>query len=237
MFATEASSILRSKLNKISAGPANLHTFANLPEMRNAFFPGGNGLYDGATSDVEVPIPTMIVGSNFGCRSGFVDELGELLVQDERGNRTWSPMLTTLTAARIDPRTCFFTNAFPFLHEGDSNVTNGLLRAWLKDEGLMNKCMDFMRETIGLMRPREIITLGLESAAFFSSIFPKELGIWSGLSIRSLDAKPFAKVQVNDSVLKCAALTHPCKPNAWQRQAPYQHRVGEAKLLQDMRGG
>ena len=114
-------------------------------------------------SQLEAPILSAL---NFGCLSGFIDAQGRLLVADERGNATWKPLLFSLHAAGIKADECFFTNAWPFLHEGESNL--GPIGDWLEDEELMTACVGFFEYTFKIMRPRLIIGLGIGPAALLS---------------------------------------------------------------------
>jgi len=79
--------------------------------MTHAFFPGGNGLYEGVHT-TRFPIGgTLILGSNFGCLNKFIDAQGRLLVLDERGNPTSTQLLQILRASEIKADECFFTKA------------------------------------------------------------------------------------------------------------------------------
>jgi hypothetical protein len=92
---------LRAKLKVLDIGNRKLQSFEGLPVMTHAFFPGGNGLYKGVQA-TRFPIgETLILGSNFGCLSGFIDAQGRLLVADERGNATWKSLLHSLHTAGI----------------------------------------------------------------------------------------------------------------------------------------
>jgi hypothetical protein len=109
---------LRTILAKLDIPDGDIRSFTGLPVMTHAFFPGGNGLYEGSQAN-SFPIQgTLILGSNFGCFNKFVDPRGQLLILDERRNNTWRPLLKRLHGAGIKAEECFFTNAWPFLHEG-----------------------------------------------------------------------------------------------------------------------
>jgi hypothetical protein len=201
--------------------------------MTHAFFPGGNGLYEGIQA-TRFPIGgTLILGSNFGCFSKFVDPQGQLVYLDERRNATWRPLLHRLQASGIKADECFFTNAWPFLHEGEGNL--GPVGDWLRSQALMTSCVGFFEYTYIMMRPRLIMALGKGPAAFLSYVWPKELSPWRGYTLQKLDELPMASVCFQSQVAICTVITHPSMPNAWRRQPPYRYSTGEIQLLTEAR--
>lgn len=224
---------LRESLAGLKTEGPQLRAFSGLPVMTHAFFPGGNGLYQGIHA-TRFPIGgTLILGSNFGCSSGFINEKGQLLVLDERGNRTWRQLLDRLYASEIKVDECFFTNAWPFLHCGDGNL--GPVGDWLQDEMLMASCVQFFKDTFTIMQPRLIVALGTGPAAFLSHVWPETLSQWRGYTLQHLDDLPMAIVHFQGRAAVCVAITHPSMPNAWRRRPPYQHRSGEVQLLTEAR--
>jgi hypothetical protein len=218
---------LRGSLDNLDIAGRRLRSFEELPRMTHGFFPGGNGLYEGVDA-TRFPIGgTLVLGSNFGCVSGFIDERGGLKVLDERDNPTWKPLLRLLEASGIKEDECFFTNAWPFLHEGKSNL--GPVGDWLQDQDLMTSCVGFFKYTFTLMNPRLIVALGKGPAAFLSHVWPNDLRSWRGYSIPAMDDLPMAFVQ--EQTVMCVAITHPSMPNARHRKAPYKNRDGETLLL------
>jgi hypothetical protein len=105
---------LREELARLDVADPRLVSFNGLPVMTHAFFPGGNGVYEGVDA-VRRPVEgPLVLGSNFGCHSGFIDAQRQLLVLDERRNSAWA-------------------------HQGDSNMGRNDLRLAQKpaaDEGL-----------------------------------------------------------------------------------------------------
>jgi len=224
---------LRTKLMVLDIGKQKLRSFKGLPVMTHAFFPGGNGLYKGVHA-TRFPIGgTLILGSNFGCLRGFIDAQGQLLITDERKNATWTPLLYALQAAEIKADECFFTNAWPFLHEGESNL--GPIGDWLQDQILMAACVGFFEYTFKIMQPRLIIGLGIGPAALLSRVWPKDLVSWRRYALDGLDDLPMATVHLEGQRAVCVAITHPSMPNAWRRRPPYQNRTGEVQLLTEAR--
>ena len=226
---------LRANLPSSKASESKLRSFVNLPIMTHGFFPGGNGLYEGNDSKLRIPGGTLVLGSNFGCIGEFIDGEGKLVVQDERGNRTWRPLLELLRDSGVVINECFFTNAWPFLHDGEGNLPKGLTKSWLSDRDLMASCLDFFRLTFTSMKPTLVIALGAGPAAFLSYIWPGQLSPWRGQSLSCLDDLPKAQVGLRDHQAVCVAVSHPSMPNAWRRRPPYQHRTGEIQLVREAR--
>jgi hypothetical protein len=117
---------LRNILAKLDIPDGDLRSFTGLPVMTHAFFPGGNGLYEGIQASSFPIRGILVLGSNFGCFNKFVDPQGQLVIRDERGNSTWRPLLKRLYGAGVKADECFFTNAWPFLHAGNSNLSRAI---------------------------------------------------------------------------------------------------------------
>jgi hypothetical protein len=226
---------LREELSSLRTDRPELVSFSGLPVMDYGFFPGGNGLYNGSSSSSRSPGGTLLLGSNFGCKSEFVDNARNLITQDERSNKTWDPLLKRLRRAGIDSNECFFANAWPFLHLGEGNLPRELTKSWLKDQVLMTSCLQFFRLTLEKIRPRLIIALGTGPAAFLSHIWPSALQQWGERSLGCLDDLPKARVSYEDYSAICVAIAHPSMPNAFQRRPPYQGIEGEILLLNEGR--
>lgn len=220
---------LREALSKINFTGAGRRSFTGLPAMTHGFFPGGNGLFQGIDAVTFPAGGTLVLGSNFGRTSGFINREGRLLVQDERSNRTWKPLLHRFSKSGVSPDECFFSNAWPFLHEGASNL--GPVQKWLQDLTLMESCVEFFNFTLARLHPTLIVALGTGPASFLSFVWPEAVEVWQGYSIPCLDELPMAKVRTENQDAVCVAITHPSMPNAWRRRPPYKHREGEIRLL------
>jgi hypothetical protein len=165
--------------------------------------------------------------------NSFVDAQRRLLVLDERGNRTWKPLLHSLHASGIKADECFFTNAWPFLHDGEGNL--GPVGDWLQNRVLVASCVRFFEYTCTTMQPRVIVGLGTGPAAFLSHVWPKDLSSWRGYTLQDLDELPMATVRLQGQTVVCVAITHPSMPNAWRRRSPYRGFGGEVQLLSEAR--
>jgi len=145
------------------------------PPMDYGFFPGGNGLFLGERATKFPCGGTLILGLNFGCCGGFIDErTGELWTTDERSGATWKGLRHILPKSGIDLDECFFTNAWPFLHKGNNNKARP--EKWLNDSELTLACGGFFMATFCRMRPRLIVTLGWGAAEFLRRLSPENFG-------------------------------------------------------------
>ena len=129
---------LRIKLDALDLKGNKIVPFKGLPVMEKAFFPGGNGLFLGSKASVSRK-GTLFLGSNFGCVTDFVRENGNLVRTDETlTSNTWKGLYRMVQPeTKIKFNECFYTNAWPFLHESKSNETKGLISYWLNDRFLM----------------------------------------------------------------------------------------------------
>ena len=245
---------LRNKLDSTDFKGERVCTIKSLVIKGNAvmdyaFFPGGNGLYRGIRA-AKFPIGgTLILGSNFGSKEGFVDDFGNLLIMDERCGSTWVGMLERLRRSGIEPDECFFTNAWPFLHIASADKSpiskespqpnkkssnlDAPIKTWLADTVLMPKCEEFFKDTFREIRPRLIVALGLGPAAFLARIWQPELGPWGGFSWKDIDSLESGMAWVETETHKsvCVAVTHPSMANSKHRYAPYNTCGGEIDLM------
>lgn len=219
---------LRKQLRNLALD-SSLRSFTSLPQMDFGFFPGGNGLYEGRTADTFPVGGTIVLGSDFGCYDGFVNGNKRLRTHDERGGRTWRPLLERLCRAGFKQEECFFTNAWPVLHLGQTN--RAPVAKFLKSEPLMASCLHFFKQTVRAIRPTTIVALGTGPAAFLARWAPRELGCWAARSFKAIDKSPLARVRVGESTITCVAITHPCMRNARSRERQYRGANGEVRLL------
>jgi hypothetical protein len=225
--------------------------------MDRAFFPGGHGLYKGGNA--EFPIgETLVLGSNFGCVSNFVDSCGNLRCNDETDKSpTWINLIVWLRRARIPLQGCFFSNVFPVLHEeeigknGEEKKNNKLdeklAGRWLRDKDLVKSFQDFYRFTMAKLRPRLVIALGSTHAARFLN----GRGTWPGdqeerweeprqhrtdfpkVTGKSLSRSPILKISHEDlsPVPVCIAIPHPSDKRNLEIIDHYQGEDGIVRLL------
>jgi hypothetical protein len=223
---------LRSELDSLDLSGKKVIPFKGLSLMERAFFPGGNGLFLGNRGGIPAG-GTLVLGSNFGCEADYLDANGSLRRQDgTQSSSTWKGLFRVLTPRTgIELNQCFFTNAWPFLHEGTSNETKGLISAWLADDALMKKCLNFFERTLLMMRPKLVIALGTGASAFLSCLWPDKMSAWRGNSVASMDALPIAEAEFSNRCLVCTAITHPSHSNSWRRTPPLHGLQGEIDLL------
>jgi hypothetical protein len=217
-------------LNRLALSSLGLRSFEGLGERDYGFFPGGNGLVDGRQAITFPWSGTLILGSNFGSTT-MLGIQNEWKTQDERSGATWSRLRKRLKEAGIGERNCFFTNAWPFLHIGGSNVSR-MIGHWLSNERLTSECVGFFKETLAEMSPRLIIALGMGPAAFLSWVWPECLMAWRQRSWELIDqSPPIVNVGHHDHPIVCAVITHPSMPNSRYRRGEYSNVQGEVELL------
>jgi hypothetical protein len=201
--------------------------------MRYGFFPGGNGLFrgDGAT---KFPLRgTLILGLNFGSCGGFIDErTGDLWTTDERSGDTWKGLRHILPKSEIDLETCFFTNAWPFLHKGDNNQASP--DKWLnkKNTELTQSCGEFFKSTFRLMRPRLVVALGWGAAEFLRRVSPKHFGTGKLGSFGDDWALRTGKTVYEQESVRavCFAVKHPARGGSKRR--PVQNTEEELREIE-----
>lgn len=213
------------------------------------FFPGGDGLWKNQGSSVPVsesPKTIMVVGSTFGCTRYF-EQLRKKgpLAEEARGKDTWGNLPPPIKR-RME--TCFFTNAYPGLLRGDSNVDVELLPAEL-DSVYMAESQAFFAKQVECIKPRLILLLGKLPLFVFGAARLRELGWWKLLnrksgcleSFRALDesGKSFIRDGVRiqpEHPCGVAVLLHPCKRNMnlSKRSLAYAGPDPESEFLEDV---
>ena len=228
----EIANELRESLAQLSTGHTNLVSMAGKPLMQRAFFPGGNGLFEGEDASYFPYGRTLILGSNFGGQDKFCDTSNNLVCPGDETflntNASWRNLKKRFTVEQL--RDCFFTNAWPFLHRGASNVS--VIHPWLRDQTVMQSCIAYFLLTFTKIKPTLLIALGTGPAAFLSHVWPEYLGLWRGHKWKYINQLPLAEFTVDHQPVVCIATSHPCRPtNANFRAESYYGQAGEAKLL------
>ena len=163
----------RRRLEEFGAYPSGVVPVpAYLPGT--AFFAASAGLYRRAGSHLLPPFPFggwMFVGHNLDAEGPFRRRLesGHSHGDPARPMRTWQNLYKLLAKAGVDPRECFFTNAYVGLKEGDDPTGrfpgsgDAAFRQW---------CAEFLMDQLAVMRPRVVATLGVDAARFLASVIP-----------------------------------------------------------------
>ena len=229
---------LYRELAHVHPGSSNLVRLLGQPAMTHAFFPGGNGLFDGEEAAFFPTGGILVLGSNFGAQEKFATPEGRLLYppNETRTAGTWAGLRQRFSPTQL--AWTFFTNAWPFLHRhdgrGNKKPSNlGTPQKWLADPELLASCLGFFHFTLSLVRPRLIVALGIAPAAFLSHVFPADLEPWRACKLAALDHMPLAAAEHAGERLLAVAITHPSQAaaNARLRKPPYQGQAGEALLL------
>lgn len=197
-----------------------------------AFFAASAGLFRPTGSSELPPFPFggwMFVGHNLDAEEPFLRrlQLGQAHGDAERPMQTWRNLYRLLAVARIDPRECFFTNAYVGLKAG-ANPTGKFAGA--RAPTFRRWCEQFLLDQITLMQPRAIATLGIDAARFAATLFD-EVRDWD--TPRLSIAGP-RRVNVNGLGIGIVALAHPSGYHASLRGRRFDGRRGieaEAALL------
>jgi hypothetical protein len=181
--------------------------------LGTSFFPGGSGLWcedgDGAP---RLPIGgVMVLGHDYHNVAGY--EWSRRNVAENLRSPTWRHLLNLLARVPIDPASCFFTNIYMGLREGDG--TTGRFPG-AGDADFKQRCRSFLIEQIRAQRPRLILALGSWVPEFLAPLSP-DLAAWSRIqSLKTLDAAGLpliAGVKFNgvaDHECSVVSLVHPC---------------------------
>ena len=197
-----------------------------------AFFAASAGLYRRAGSHRLPPFPFggwMFVGHNLDAEGPFRLRLesGHSHGDPARPMRTWQNLYKLLATAGVDPRECFFTNAYVGLKEGDDPTGrfpgsgDAAFRQW---------CAEFLMEQVAVMRSRVVATLGVDAARFLSSLFP---GLQDWDRPRLPPSQPRIAV-VQNHQFGVVALVHPSAHHVSLHRRSYDEATGleaEAALL------
>jgi len=205
-----------------------------------AFFPGGAGLFGAAPGKPLPPMPDggiLVVGYNFDSEAGFARSLARSA--ENVNGPTWRPLLAVLARANMDPRACFFTNAYMGLKAG--RVATGEFPG-ARDADFVQRCRAFMLEQLRVTQPRLILTLGTHVPAFLAPLSPALNPTWSHVtSLLQLDTQnaalvPHARFHTVTHDVTVAALTHPSRRHINVTRRLYKGHQGddaEAQLLHD----
>ncbi|WP_243322280.1 uracil-DNA glycosylase family protein [Geothrix sp. SG200] len=126
-----------------------------------AVFPGGSGLWRGPGFHGALPenfpdSPIMIIGHNFDSETGYKNSKirgGEL----QAPHTFWGVLLAYLKSAELSPFDCFFTNVLMGLKPG--SATGPMPSSKIFE----SQCLQFLVKQIQTVRPRFIITLGVDA--------------------------------------------------------------------------
>ena len=178
----------------------------------------------------------MVLGHNFdseeGYRESFVNQGEDLNCQ------TWRYLLELLHCAGIQPKDCFFTNAYMGLIVGDSNTGKF---PGADDLGFVQRCQSFLAEQITVQKPRVILALGIHVPKFIAPLSP-HLAAWKRCkTFKQLDASGFPLINSvhfngsSEQPVAVVALTHPCLRKVNVRLRRYRGLTGEDAELAMLR--
>ena len=174
----------------------------------------------------------MVLGNNFQCSENYPSLLlaGE---EDRQKDATWRNLLKLLKEARIDPSTCFFTNAYMGLVEG-SDPTRTV--PGMSDPAFLQRCRSFLLHQLAVIQPRVILALGTKVPSFIAPLSPQtahwsQAKTWAQIDARDGAFVPRAIFPGMPHPVSIVCLLHPSfrGPNL-HRRAFRTHRGGDAEM-------
>ena len=204
---------LRRRLRTIRA-PAGLRCKSfndrRVYELGAAFFPGGHGLVDRSRESAT----TIVLGSDWGNEESFARLLSRSTHKDEK---TFLGAKSMLVPAGYCMADCFFTNAWPLLRSDDMDEVKYHA---MRDHGPFTAaCREFFAETLRVLQPEIVITLGIAPAWF---VAPFVGASWRGSAFAS--SQEMESTDLDDEFRRAesgivyAAATH------WSRLANTRYR-------------
>jgi uracil-DNA glycosylase len=133
--------------------------------------------------------------------------------------RTWRGLYQLLESAGVDPRMCFFTNAYVGLIAGEK-PTGRFPGAG--DVEFSEWCADFLRLQIEAMQPSVLVTIGADARRFIGGMTP-DLGEW-----RKTSSLRVHQARIGDHSFAGIALAHPSLYPASARGRVFEVEVGVA---------
>lgn len=206
--------------------------------LGTSFFPGGTGLWCEGSSEVpHFPVGgVMVLGHDFHNIAGY--EWSLLNVAENLDSPTWKQLRALLARVPIPLESCFFTNIYMGLREGDA--TTGRFPGSRCPE-FKTRCQRFFIRQIQVQRPRVILALGKWVPGFLASLSP-QLSAWTQFrTLRAIDTAGLPLILgvsfkgVSDHECAVVSLVHPCfRPSNIHRRTWKDLRgdAVELKMLQ-----
>jgi hypothetical protein len=151
-----------------------------------AFFPGGYGLIGCREGSPLPAFPTggvLVVGHNFDSVAGYRKSLDNRTESDK--SPTWSNLRKLLETAGVPEARCFFTNLYIGLIVG---ATNRGKFPGSADPEFVKYCQSLLLSQIRELKPRLILTLGLEVPPVLGALSPELTNWQKARTIKALDA-------------------------------------------------
>lgn len=173
-----------------------------------SFFPGGCGLFEGEHQPLPAA-PLLVIGNDFGVYD--TDYVTAATIGEELMEGTWLGMLGVLSAANIDPRRCFFSNAVMGARVKGPNTGAS---PGVCDKAFASRCASFLRIQVKVLKPAGLIMLGKSQSPVLAGAFPQLSALTQCDTWRDVDN---AGVQFHESIVvegvtpfRFCAIMHPC---------------------------
>ena len=204
-----------------------------------AFFPGGSGLWLGKSRSWNVtsdrpPMPKkkiMVLGNDFGPKSWYEKCLRQY--DHDLNCATWWNLLPLLKKVGIQPKDCFFTNAYMGLRLEEKSTGQSPGAA---DPEFVERCWSFLALQIAIQKPHLILALGEYPIKSIAGLSP-DLVTWRRWQgFKKLDASGPLKNRVRFKGAPEQSATVVALVHSSYRQVNVKHRrygglTGEAAEL------
>jgi len=233
---------LRNALDRVAPYPDGVIPVPE-PIKGNAFFPGGNGLWQGQQNELEPNTPTdgiMVLGHDFHSEEGYTRSLRN--GSERLTDPTWRNILALFKATNIEPARCFFTNFYMGLRAKGQGATGKF--PGRNDAAFVSRCNGFFLDQLSYQQPKVILVLGTQVPPLLAGL-SDQLHPWvTAKSMSDIDADNGAVQRnitfSNDSVKRSVAvLTHPSQRGLNVHRRRYKGLSGheaELMILEDCQG-
>ncbi len=195
-----------------------------------AFFPGGLGVLPEENNQMIPEI--LILGHDFSTVKEFI-KLKDVKI-DECNDPTWRNMNLLFSSAGINMKNCFFSNVFMGLRDTESMT--GKFPGY-KDKEFVNRCIEFLKYQVEIVKPKAIITLGKYAPEMLSKT-SVDLNVWKNFNaLKSTDYGFVSGVNIGGAECSCVALVHPSMRNSNVHRRKYKLKNGneaEIEMLKEL---
>jgi uracil-DNA glycosylase len=201
-----------------------------------AFFPGGAGLFTATRNNPLPPMPArsvMLVGHNFDSEESYRESLAR--GEESISGGTWRQLLSVLRDAHVSPEECFFTNAIMGLMPRGVSVGTS---PGFRDHSLSARCAQFLQLQIAVVKPRAVVTLGLEAFHIYRDALSAPAARTPTVDWPTIDANrsQYSEKQVlGEGEFRFAALVHPSYRHLNMRNRRFEDLVGNAAEIELLR--
>ncbi len=200
---------LRTELKKIKSYPSELEE-VDCGISGVGFFPGARGLWNDNDETLSNK-PVMILGHDFGAKKDYSRSVENR--QENMQALTWKNLQIMLDDYNIDKADCFFTNCIMGIRiDGISAIGESPA---FRNEEFLHDCKELLIKQINAQRPKLILSLGLHTIKFISTLLPNSSELSKVKSFKKLDHIGLAAIpkiefeEIPNYTTNLVFITHP----------------------------